>query len=160
MRSAGRFARRRGVGEQGTKVPAFARRERPPGIVTALILLVIGILATSAPSPAGASTTPGQLFAFGRNVFGQLGNTTNNNSEEPNPTPTPVTLPGEDGPVTQAAAGVGFSLAVTSSGQLYAFGENRFGQLGTSTSKGHTRLTLRRSSSLRSRCTTGIPTRL
>jgi alpha-tubulin suppressor-like RCC1 family protein len=78
-------------------------------------------------------TSSGQLYAFGENWFGQLGNTTNNQTEEPNPTPTLVTLPGATGPVIQAAAGFAHSLALTSTGQLYSFGSNRYGQLGTTT---------------------------
>ncbi len=85
-----------------------------------------------------AVTSTGQLYAFGNNEDGQLGNETNNGlgAYEANPTPTLVTLPGEIGPVTQAAAGGGFSLAVTESGQLYAFGENIWGQLGNETNDG------------------------
>ena len=44
--------------------------------------------------------------------------------------PEPVSLPGEIGPVTQVAAGGAHSLAVTASGQLYAFGLNGTGELG------------------------------
>jgi alpha-tubulin suppressor-like RCC1 family protein len=79
-----------------------------------------------------AITSSGQLYAFGYNYFGQLGTATNNATFNANPTPTQVVLPGATGPVTQAAAGGDYSLAVTSSGQLYAFGYNYFGQLGTS----------------------------
>ncbi len=77
-----------------------------------------------------AVTSTGQLFAFGENRLGQLGTTTNNQTTKPNPTPTRISLPGETGPVTQVAAGEYHSLALTSTGQLYAFGSNRFGQLG------------------------------
>ena len=42
-----------------------------------------------------------------------------------------MTLPGATGPVTEVAAGGEHSLAVTSTGQLYAFGENEYGQLGS-----------------------------
>ncbi len=80
-----------------------------------------------------AVTESGQLYAFGENFWGQLGNTTNDETSKPNPTPMLVTLPGEVGPVTQAAAGGAFSLAVTESGQLYAFGENINGELGNPT---------------------------
>jgi alpha-tubulin suppressor-like RCC1 family protein len=79
---------------------------------------------------AASGTSPGQLYAFGANLWGQLGNPTNNQTEEANPTPALVTLPGARGPVTQVAAGGSHSLALTSTGQLYAFGENYFGQLG------------------------------
>ena len=89
---------------------------------------------------AGASfslavTSSGQLYAFGVNHYGQLGSTTRNGTNQANPTPTLVTLPGATGPVTLIAAGESFSLAVTSTGQLYAFGENKYGQLGSATNK-------------------------
>ena len=53
-----------------------------------------------------------------------------------NPMPALVTLPGESGTVTAAAAGESFSLVVTSSGQLYAFGYGGEGQLGNATITG------------------------
>ena len=83
-----------------------------------------------------AVTASGQLYAFGYNEYGQLGSTTNSGTGNPNPTPTLVTLPGEVGRVTQVAAGGDHSLAVTASGQLYAFGINAFGQLGSSANSG------------------------
>lgn len=78
-------------------------------------------------------TSTGQLYAFGGNRFGELGNTTNAGSGTPNPMPAPVALPGASGAVVQIAAGYEQSLALTSTGQLYAFGGNRFGQLGKAT---------------------------
>ncbi len=78
-----------------------------------------------------AVTSSGQLYAFGNNFFGQLGNATNSLTEHPNTTPTLVTLPKASGPVIQVAAGAFHSLAVTSTGQLYAFGNNGKGQVGT-----------------------------
>ena len=78
-------------------------------------------------------TASGQVYAFGDNRDGQLGNSTNVETEKANPTPTLVTLPGEVGPVSQIAAGAEHSLALTSSGQLYAFGDNETGQLGNAT---------------------------
>ena len=83
-----------------------------------------------------ALTASGQLYAFGDNEFGQLGSATNNGTNHANPTPTLVALPGEIGPVTQVAAGADQSLAVTASGQLYAFGINVFGQLGSAANSG------------------------
>jgi alpha-tubulin suppressor-like RCC1 family protein len=82
-------------------------------------------------------TSSGQLYAFGANFSGQLGNPTNNGKTLPNATPTLVTLPGATGPVAQVAAGAFFSLALTSTGQLYAFGDNSSGQLGNSTNNGN-----------------------
>ena len=83
-----------------------------------------------------AVTASGQLYAFGHNDFGELGSATNNGTGKPNPTPALVSLPGEIGPVTQVAAGPDHSLAVTASGQLYAFGVNVFGQLGSAANNG------------------------
>jgi alpha-tubulin suppressor-like RCC1 family protein len=94
----------------------------------ASLLALLALIAATAPS-----TSPGQLYAFGYNRFGQLGNATNNGTTAPNPTPTPVTLSGAVGPVTQVAAGVNHSLAVTAGGQLYAFGDNFYGELGSAT---------------------------
>jgi alpha-tubulin suppressor-like RCC1 family protein len=75
-----------------------------------------------------AVSTAGTLYTFGENKQGQLGYET---AEIGNPTPMPVTLPGATGPVTQVSAGDYFSLALTSTGQLYSFGGNMYGQLGT-----------------------------
>ncbi len=77
-----------------------------------------------------ALTSTGQLYAFGANRYGELGNATNMGTQIPNPAPTPVLLPGASGQVVQIAAGVEESLALTSAGQLYAFGGNRYGELG------------------------------
>ena len=87
-----------------------------------------------------ALTSAGQLYGFGDNVFGELGNTANNGKSLPNPTPTPVTIPGLSAKVTQIAAGGWHSLALTSTGQLYAFGRNVYGQLGNTTNIGDTGL--------------------
>jgi alpha-tubulin suppressor-like RCC1 family protein len=81
-------------------------------------------------------TSTGQLYAFGDNHDGQLGSATNNGSDTANPTPTLVSLPGATGPVVQVAAGVDHGLAVTSTGQLYAFGDNYYGELGNATNNG------------------------
>jgi alpha-tubulin suppressor-like RCC1 family protein len=83
-----------------------------------------------------ALTASGQLYAFGDNRFGQLGDKTNNGGDSANATPTLVRLPGATGRVVQIAAGAAHSLALTATGQLYAFGDNRFGQLGDAASEG------------------------
>jgi alpha-tubulin suppressor-like RCC1 family protein len=110
-----------------------------PNTTPTLVTLpgAIGPVTQAATGSFGlALTATGQLYAFGENEDGQLGNETNNLEYTPNPTPTPVTLPGATGPVTQAAGGGGFSLVVTSTGQLYAFGNNEDGQLGNATNNG------------------------
>ncbi len=72
-----------------------------------------------------ALTTTGQVLAWGDNFAGQLGNGTFTDST----TPVSVSLP--DGTrVTAIAAGEFHSLAITSTGQVYAWGENSSGQLG------------------------------
>jgi alpha-tubulin suppressor-like RCC1 family protein len=100
---------------------------------------VIDLPATAAGGSAGQNHTlvvgtTGTLYAFGANYDGELGNTTNVGMFVKNPQPKPVALPGATGGVVQAAAGYNFSLAVTSAGELYAFGSNGSGQLGNGTS--------------------------
>ncbi|MER5183161.1 Ig-like domain repeat protein [Streptomyces sp. NPDC002896] len=75
-----------------------------------------------------ALTSTGQVLAWGYNDWGQLGNGT---TEESN-VPVPVDLP--DGTtVTAIGAGAGHSLALTSTGQVLAWGDNDLGQLGDGT---------------------------
>jgi len=115
----------RGCG--GAAIGSARRRLAVLGAVAA------GLLAL--PAAAGASSA-GQLYAFGLNSFGQLGSATNSGTENPNPTPTRVSLPGATGPVVQIAAGGSHSLALTATGELYAFGLNGSGQLGSATNNG------------------------
>jgi alpha-tubulin suppressor-like RCC1 family protein len=108
---------------------------------TPTLVSLPGEIGTVTQTAAGSSsslvvTSSGQLYAFGANYYGELGNTTHIGTSEPNPTPTLVTLPAEIGIVTQVAIGGGHSLVVTSSGQLYAFGYNRYGELGSVTNNG------------------------
>ncbi len=104
--------------------------------LAALLALALA-LAASSPAVAGAApSSPGELFAFGANRFGQLASTAGNGSEAANPTPLPVSLPGAEGPVVQAAAGDGTSFVLTSDGRLYSFGENLYGQLGRALGSG------------------------
>jgi alpha-tubulin suppressor-like RCC1 family protein len=86
-----------------------------------------------------ALTQSGRLYAFGSNQSGQLGIAANAGTATPDPVPSVVALPGATGPVTQIAAGAEFSLALTASDQLYGFGSNTQGQLGSSTNTQTTR---------------------
>jgi alpha-tubulin suppressor-like RCC1 family protein len=72
-----------------------------------------------------ALTSTGQVLAWGSNYHGELGNGTNSTSS----VPVPVRLP-KRVVVTAIAAGDDDSMAVTSTGQVYAWGANEYGQLG------------------------------
>jgi alpha-tubulin suppressor-like RCC1 family protein len=75
-----------------------------------------------------ALTSTGQVLAWGYNPNGQLGNGTTTNSS----TPVPVSLPSGT-TATAIAGGYLHSLALTSSGQVLAWGDNSVGQLGNGT---------------------------
>jgi alpha-tubulin suppressor-like RCC1 family protein len=114
-------------------VSAFAGTGARRGAFRVAVLAALAVLFALSAAAASAAAPAGGLFAFGYNDYGELGSATNNGTGSPNPTPTLVTLPGEIGTVTQVAAGQDDSLVVTSSGQLYAFGSNYYGQLGSTT---------------------------
>jgi len=78
-----------------------------------------------------ALTASGQLFAWGINDFGQIGNGNQLNS----PTPVPVSVAGALAGKTVVAvdAGTAHSLALTADGDVLAWGSNEFGQLGDGT---------------------------
>ncbi len=75
-----------------------------------------------------ALTSAGTVLAWGGNTFGQLGDGTTTSSS----TPVAVRLPAGT-TVTAIAAGANHSLAITSTGAVFAWGENRAGQLGDGT---------------------------
>jgi alpha-tubulin suppressor-like RCC1 family protein len=74
-----------------------------------------------------ALTSSGQVLTWGDNAAGELGNGTTSNSS----TPVQVSLP--SGTTVTAIAGAYHSLALTSSGQVLAWGFNNYGQLGNGT---------------------------
>jgi alpha-tubulin suppressor-like RCC1 family protein len=75
-------------------------------------------------------TTSGQVFSFGENKWGQLGQARNAGTERANPEPAPISMPPGAGPVTQIAAGGWHALLLTRNGQLYGVGDDRAGQIG------------------------------
>jgi alpha-tubulin suppressor-like RCC1 family protein len=79
-------------------------------------------------TPASFTLTNASLYAWGANYIGQLGDGTATNSSNP----LPVGLPGGAVP-TAVAAGFAHNLAIADNGNLYAWGYNQFGQLGTGT---------------------------
>jgi len=80
-----------------------------------------------------ALTSEGQVFAWGLNVYGQLGNGCTTNS----PVPVAVSAVGAMAGKTVVAVAAGYyhSLALTSDGQVYAWGNGSCGQLGYNLSK-------------------------
>jgi len=73
-----------------------------------------------------AATRSGRVYAWGDNVSGQLGN----GSAQSSPMPVIVMgLPRND-PVVAVVAGYVHSVALTRSGRVFAWGGNRFGQVG------------------------------
>jgi alpha-tubulin suppressor-like RCC1 family protein len=70
----------------------------------------------------------GDVYAWGLNNAGQLGNGTTTNSE----TPVQVKLPGGV-TATAIACGLYHSLALGSDGNVYAWGDNTYGELGNGT---------------------------
>ena len=75
-----------------------------------------------------ALTSTGQVLAWGYNGFGRLGNGTTTDSH----VPVSVSLPAGT-TVTAISAGQDHGLALTSTGQVLAWGYNGFGQLGNGT---------------------------
>jgi alpha-tubulin suppressor-like RCC1 family protein len=77
-----------------------------------------------------AVTSTGAVYAFGFNGSGQLGNGTTTNSVVPVQTTLPAGVT-----VSAVAAGWDDSLALTSTGSVYAWGMNKYGELGDGTLK-------------------------
>jgi alpha-tubulin suppressor-like RCC1 family protein len=118
------------------KQPASGRgavRATTAGLGAALVLCSLTAAggpatATAASRPAGqahAAAKGGTVRAWGYNALGQLGNGTRKNSDNP----VPVMLP-KGTRITSVRAGCDFSLALTTSGRILAWGDNADGQLG------------------------------
>src|SRR5665213_2287289 len=75
-----------------------------------------------------ALSSTGQLYTWGLNVYGQLGDGTTTNSDVPVAVSAGAIPAGAT--ITQIAAGAFHSLALSSTGQLYTWGLNEYGQLG------------------------------
>jgi len=82
-------------------------------------------------------TSDGRLYTFGYNLYGQLGRPEGSGTVQPNPTPRSVDQ-GVWGnlAVSDIAVGSYHVLALTVDGAIWAFGLNRFGQLGVGSNAG------------------------
>ena len=76
----------------------------------------------------------GQIWAWGANGNGQLGNGTNTASSVPVEVDTTGVLAGRD--IVQVAAGGEYSLALDSEGRVFSWGSNTNGQLGNGSTWG------------------------
>ena len=79
-----------------------------------------------------ALTSEGRIFTWGYNYYGQLGDGTTTDRSIPTEITSQFNLwPGET--ITQVSLGSGHSSAITTSGRIFAWGRNDFGQLGDGT---------------------------
>jgi alpha-tubulin suppressor-like RCC1 family protein len=85
-------------------------------------------VAAGGSSTVGLTAT-GRVYSWGSDAVGQLGD----DSTAGTTAPVPVDVPAET--VTAVAAGSSHSLALTSTGAVYAWGANLFGQLGDGTTR-------------------------
>jgi len=118
-----------GVGFNGTNTPILVQG------VSNVIAIAAGASASSGDinitggGHSIALTADKRVWTWGDNEFGELGRGTLTYD----PTPRVVTALTNQY-VVAIAGGLGFTLAVTSNGHVYAWGDNTFGQLGTNTS--------------------------
>jgi alpha-tubulin suppressor-like RCC1 family protein len=87
-----------------------------------------------------AVTTQGRVYAWGYNSEGQLGDGTTTRRTTPTLINVPNLQSGET--IAQVTAGYDHSLAVTTQGRVYAWGNNGSGQLGDGTSNNRSTPTL------------------
>jgi hypothetical protein len=80
-----------------------------------------------------ALDSEGQIYAWGSNYYGQLGNGDTTSSNTPVKVDTSGVLAGKTISQISAAAVSDYSLALDSEGQIYAWGYNLNGQLGNGT---------------------------
>ncbi len=117
------------AGQLGSSTNNFTDTPNPTPVQITKLTNVVAVTADKGGThPFAAEVgTGGYVWMWGDNYYGQLGNTTNVGSAAANATPARV---GGVSGVTAISAGAGFMLALTSSGAVYAWGDNTCGQLG------------------------------
>jgi alpha-tubulin suppressor-like RCC1 family protein len=117
-----------GDGQLGDGSTATAQGPRqvqlPPGVVATAV--------AAGGYEAYALTSAGQVYAWGANYSGALGNRSTASSD----TPVRVALPA-GAVATAIAAGGAYGLALTSSHKIYAWGDGAAGQLGNGSTGSH-----------------------
>ncbi|BDR55120.1 hypothetical protein KIMH_12310 [Bombiscardovia apis] len=120
-------------GQLGTVLDGGVSSTRVPVDITSRIPMRPGATITQISASESHSLvldSDGRVYAFGSNEFGQLGNTSNIHTRNPNSTPTQVTGGALPAKVIEISAGGLHSLVVGSDHRVYAWGSNDSGQLG------------------------------
>ncbi len=104
--------------------------DTPVAVANIFTTLGLSLINTTSPSISGSEgessyvlDSSGNVWAWGNNNDGQLGNGTITNSD------IPIKIPGLVN-ITEISGGVDFALALNSSGNVYAWGNNAQDQLG------------------------------
>src|SRR5262249_50186604 len=93
-------------------------------------------------APALASQPSRVLLSFGAASTGALGRTAYEDGDAGS-TPTRIVLPAATGEATQVAVGADHSVPITATGQVFTFGSNEWGQLGSARRHGTSHLNVR-----------------
>lgn len=103
------------------------RRDMPCSVCWGEEVIVVKSISAGAEYVLAVTSTD-EAFSWGRGIEGQLGNG-QQVFDDPQVFPTKVQLPPECA-IAKVVAGVFHSAAVTINGELYTWGDGRFGQLG------------------------------
>jgi alpha-tubulin suppressor-like RCC1 family protein len=103
------------------------RRLDPVQVLSEVSAIAGGLYHSLAIKRSLVPLNEGTVWAWGWNMFGQLGDKSNN------PSSTPVEVAGLKSIIAIAAGNGNHNLALMSGGTLYAWGENFYGQLGDGT---------------------------
>lgn len=103
----------------------------PVSVVDSSETAISNATAISAGSDHSVAIVGGTVYTWGDNFYGQLGSSTNVGTHTANSIPTAVAITGSP-TITAVAAGSDFTLALDSSGNVWAWGHNNYGQLGNS----------------------------